>query len=288
MSKCNICGKPLRISKEEVYCPNCGIVVEDFPMDSKPDYKEDNEKTGYGSPVKHSTTSIGSVIKYTDLGKLDPKTRNNMSKLIQWTNKLNTAMERNLNFAFGELEKYASIIHAPEQIKEEASRIYREAVQRNLVRGRSMESIAAACLYIACKEFESPRTLDEVADSAGINKKELGRTCRFVMRELDISLAPVNPSSYISKFANKLNLSQKTQTDAVKILEKALKMDLTSGKSPQGTAAAALYLCALMNKEKRTQREIADTASITEVTIRNRYKELLRELNLRDRLRKNK
>jgi transcription initiation factor TFIIB len=285
---CPKCKQILRVTKEEVYCPSCGIVFEDSPIDSRPDYKEESEKTGYGSPAKNSDVGIGSVIKDYDLKLLDGKNSYNLGKLMQWNNKLKTAMERNLSFAFNELEKYASQLHIPQQTKEEASRIYREAVQRNLVRGRSMESMAAACLYISCKLFENPRTLDEIAEVANLNKKELGRTSRFVIRQLNISLVPVNPIDYLPKFVNKLNLSQKTQTDAAKLLECAVKTDLTSGRSPQGTAAAALYLTALINKEKRTQRAVAETANVTEVTIRNRYKELLRELNLREKLKKAK
>jgi len=128
--------------------------------------------------------------------------------------------------------------------------------------------------------------LDELSEASGIDKKEIGRTYRFITRELGIRILPSNPVDYIPRFASALKLNPETQSKAVEILEKAQKEELTSGRGPTGIAAASLYVAALINNEKRTQREVADVAGVTEVTIRNRYKELLRELNLKDEIKK--
>ncbi|MEK6907571.1 MAG: hypothetical protein AABW45_03515, partial [Nanoarchaeota archaeon] len=197
-----------------------------------------------------------------------------------------TAIERNLKLALAELKRVSSYLKLPASVEEEAARIYTLAVQRGLVRGRSMESVVAGALYAACRRHEVPRTLDELSEASGIDKKEIGRTYRFITRELGIRILPSNPVDYIPRFASALKLNAETQSKAVEILEKAQKEELTSGRGPTGIAAASLYVAALINNEKRTQREVADVAGVTEVTIRNRYKELLRELNLKDEIKK--
>jgi len=131
-----------------------------------------------------------------------------------------------------------------------------------------------------------PRTLDELSEASGIEKKEVGRTYRFITRELAISILPSNPIDYIPRFSSSLKLSPKTQSKAVEIIEMAQKQELTSGRGPTGIAAAGLYVAALINGEKRTQREVADVAGVTEVTIRNRYKELLDKLDLENEIKK--
>jgi transcription initiation factor TFIIB len=147
-----------------------------------------------------------------------------------------------------------------------------------------MESVIAACIYAACRSYNIPRTLDEIADASDVERKEIGRTYRFIVRKLKIKVKPSSPKDYISRFSSILHLSPKTQNEALKILKKADISELTSGRGPAGIAAAALYVAALINDEKKTQREVADVAGITEVTIRNRYKELTERLGIEDKL----
>ncbi len=147
-----------------------------------------------------------------------------------------------------------------------------------------MESVIAACIYSACRSYNIPRTLDEISNAGDVERKEIGRTYRFIIRKLGIKVTPSSPKDYISRFGSILHLSPKTQNDSLKILKKAEISELTSGRGPAGIAAAALYVAALLNNEKKTQREVADVAGITEVTIRNRYKELLDRLNLEDKI----
>ena len=149
-----------------------------------------------------------------------------------------------------------------------------------------MESVISGALYAACRRHEVPRTLDEFSEASGIDKKEIGRTYRFITRELGIKILPSNPADYVARFSSSLKLSAETQSHAVEILERAQKNELTSGRGPTGIAAAALYVSALIHGEKRTQREVADVAGVTEVTIRNRYKELLDELDLEKDIKK--
>ena len=245
---------------------------------------------GHGFVFLHNTkfdrglgTDVG---QKGDIFKLSGKGRNKYFRLRKWQYRISTAIERNLKLALAELKRVSSYLKLPKSVEEESARIYTLAVQRGLVRGRSMESVVAGALYAACRRHEVPRTLDELGEASGIDKKEIGRTYRFVTRELGIRILPSNPVEYIPRFASALKLSAETQSKSVEILEMADNSELTSGRGPPGIAAASLYVAALINNEKRTQREVADIAGVTEVTIRNRYKELLIKLKLKDKIKK--
>lgn len=297
IKKCPECGGiNLFLNKEkgEVICKDCGLVVEDKMVDFTQEWREFDSEEGdkrrrTGAPMTYTQYDQGlgtEVGRKSDIYSLGGKDRNKFFRLRKWQYRISTAIERNLKLALAELKRVASYLKLPASVEEEAARIYTLSVQRGLVRGRSMESVVAGALYAACRRHEVPRTLDELSEASGIEKKEIGRTYRFVTRELGISILPSNPADYIPRFASSLKLSPETQSRAVEILDQAQKAELTSGRGPTGIAAAALYVSALLHGEKRTQREVADVAGVTEVTIRNRYKELLEKLNLEKDIKK--
>ncbi|MDA1197411.1 MAG: transcription initiation factor IIB [Nanoarchaeota archaeon] len=283
-------------NRGEIICNECGFVLEDKMVDFSQEWREFDSDTGEsrrrtGAPMTYTQFDQGlgtEVGQKGDLFKLGGKDRNKFFRLRKWQYRISTAIERNLKLALAELKRVSSYLKLPRSVEEEAARVYTLAVQRGLVRGRTMESVVAGALYAACRRHDVPRTLDELSEASGIEKKEIGRTYRFVTRELGIKILPSNPADYIARFASALKLSAETQSNSVEILEKAQKAELTSGRGPTGIAAAALYVAALMHGEKRTQREVADVAGVTEVTIRNRYKELLEQLNLEKDIKKTK
>ena len=282
--------------KGEIICRDCGLVIEDKMVDFTQEWREFDStqaesKRRTGAPMTFTQYDQGlgtEVGQKADLFKLGANERNKFFRLRKWQYRISTAIERNLKLALAELKRVSSFLKLPKSVEEEAARIYTLAVQRGLVRGRSMESVVAGALYAACRRHEVPRTLDELSEASGIEKKEIGRTYRFVTRELGLTILPSNPVDYIARFASALKLSAETQSKAIEILEQAQKIELTSGRGPTGIASAALYVSALIHGEKRTQREVADVAGVTEVTIRNRYKELLEELNLEKDIKKTK
>jgi len=294
VKKCPECGGiNLSLNKEkgEVICKDCGLVVEEKMVDFTQEWREFEDKpssrrrTGQALTYTKYDRGLGTSIGQTgDIYQLEGKTKNKFFRLRKWQYRVSTAIERNLKLALAELKRVSSFLKLPKSVEEEASRIYTMAVQRGLVRGRSMESVVAGSLYAACRRYEVPRTLDELSEASGIDKKEVGRTYRFITRELSIRILPSDPVDYLPRFVSALKLSADSQSKAVEILQKAQKAELTSGRGPMGIAAAALYVAALLNNEKRTQREVADVAGVTEVTIRNRYKELLKELKIKDKL----
>ncbi len=299
VKKCPECGGiNLFWNKEkgEIICRDCGLVIEDKMIDFTQEWREFDSteaqsKRRTGAPMTFTQFDQGlgtEVGQKADLFKLGAADRNKFFRLRKWQSRISTAIERNLKLALSELKRVSSFLKLPKSVEEEAARIYTLAVQRGLVRGRSMESVVAGALYAACRRHEVPRTLDELSEASGIEKKEIGRTYRFVTRELGLTILPSNPVDYIARFASALKLSAETQSKAIEILEQAQKIELTSGRGPTGIASAALYVSALIHGEKRTQREVADVAGVTEVTIRNRYKELLEQLNLEKDIKKTK
>ena len=299
IKKCPDCGGTnLLIQKDrgEATCRDCGLVIEEKMIDFGQDWREFNEdqaskKRRTGAPMSYTKFDRGlgtDIGQKGDIYQLNAKGKNKFFRLRKWQHRISTAIERNLKLALAELKRVSSYLKLPKSVEEEAARIYTMAVQRGLVRGRSMESVVAGSLYASCRRHEVPRTLDELSEASGIDKKEIGRTYRFITRELGIRILPSNPVDYLARFASALKLNAETQSRAVEILEQAQNSELTSGRGPTGIAAASLYVAALLNNEKRTQREVADVAGVTEVTIRNRYKELLKKLNLMEKVKKSK
>ena len=259
----------------------------DTGIDLSGKFDKSEKKGRGGAPMsiqkfdKGLTTNVGEI---SDIYKLDAKQTRKFLRLKKWQERVSTSIERNLRLAMAELRRVSAYLNLPTVVGDEAARLYNYVLQRGFVRGRSMESVIAACIYAACRSYNIPRTLDEIAHASDIERKEIGRTYRFIIRRMTIKITPSSPNDYISRFSSILKLSPKTQNHALKILKRASDEELTSGRGPAGIAAAALYVAALLNDEKKTQREVADVAGITEVTIRNRYKELIEKLGLEEKM----
>lgn len=275
----------------EIICNDCGLLIEEKMVDTGQDlggqFDKGEKKGRGGAPLSRQkfdlglTTNVGEI---SDIYRLEAGQTRKFLRLKKWQERVSTSIERNLRLAMAELRRVASFLNLPSVVRDESARVYNFVLQRGLVRGRSMESVIAACIYAACRSYNIPRTLDEIANASDVPRKEIGRTYRFIIRKLGIKVKPSSPKDYISRFSSILHLTPKAQNEALRILKKADVSELTSGRGPAGIAAAALYVAALLNDEKKTQREVADVAGITEVTIRNRYKELIERLGIEDKL----
>jgi transcription initiation factor TFIIB len=171
-------------------------------------------------------------------------------------------------------------MNLPRSIREQSGMLYRKAAKKKIIRGRSVETVVVATVYAACRLAGMPRTLDELSEASGIPRRDIGRTYRFIVRELKLKMNVPTPKTYISRFCNKLKLNQKVKEKAKEILNASIQKQLLSGRGPVGVAAAAIYISSVLCEEKRTQREVAEVAGVTEVTIRNRYKELVNKLEI--------
>lgn len=194
--------------------------------------------------------------------------------------RVSNATERNLAFALSELDRISTASGLPRQVRESASGIYRKAVSHGLVRGRSIELLAAASVYAACRSQGMPRTIDEIADAAGVEKKSLGRTFRFISKGLRLDLLPAKPQDYVQRYCSKLNLNEEVWNTALDILQNATEKGLMSGLGPAGIAAAAVYIASQKCNDPRSQREVSEAVGISEVTLRKRFKELREGLGI--------
>ncbi len=293
---CPECGSTKLINdheRGEVVCGSCGLVIDDNIVDMGPewrafDHEQRDKRTRVGAPITYTIHDKGlsTMIDWRnkDIYGRDIPARNRAQwyRLRKWQRKIRIsgATERNLAFALSELDRDSSRLGLPRSVRESASVVYRNAVENKLIRGRSIEGVVAASLYAACRRCKVPRTLDEIADVSRVSKKEVGRTYRFLTRELHIRLPPTSPIDYVPRFASELNLSGLVQSKAIEIINQAMDNGLTSGRGPTGVAAAALYIASVLLGERKTQRDVADIAGVTEVTIRNRYKELTEQLDV--------
>ncbi|WP_338738852.1 transcription initiation factor IIB [Haloplanus salilacus] len=288
--RCPECGGQLATDTEhgETVCADCGLVVEEDEIDHGPEWrafdsKEKDQKSRVGAPTtqmmhdKGLSTNIGWQDKDAYGKTLSSRQREKMQRLRTWNERFRTrdSKERNLKQALGEIDRMASALGLPENVRETASVIYRRALGDDLLPGRSIEGVATSALYAAARQAGTPRSLDEIATVSRVEKDEIARTYRYVVRELGLEIQPADPEQYVPRFASELELSDESERRARDLLKTAKEQGVHSGKSPVGLAAAAIYAAALLTNEKVTQSEVSEVANISEVTIRNRYHELL-------------
>ena len=297
LHKCPECRSEAIVNdslRGELICTNCGLILDSNTIDQGAEWRAFNTKdyekrSRVGAPFTLTLHDKGlsTIIDWRDrdgLGnKLSPNKRAQAYRLRKWQirMKIHSAIDRNLAFAMSELDRLASQLGIQKTLKETSALIYRKTVSKNLIRGRSIDAMMAASIYTACRLAQIPRTLDEFARNSRIDKKELGRSYRLILHHLNLKITSISPNRFVSRFANDLQVSHRSQLKAMKILNVARRIGITSGKDPCGLAAASIYVAVLSNGERKTQKEIARVANITEVTVRNRYKELVGKLNLK-------
>jgi transcription initiation factor TFIIB len=182
--------------------------------------------------------------------------------------------ERNLVQAITELDGLISKLHLSSFLEDEALNIYQKALERDLVKGRSINDMVAASVYAACRLTGISRSLTEISEYSNIHKRDIAKSYRIIQNELRLDIPNPDARQRIPRIADSVGMSEKTQQKAVEILTKAKKARLTLGKHPVGLAASSLYLAGLICGERVTQEAIAQASGVTEVTIRNVYHEL--------------
>jgi len=294
VQRCPVCGgtRLMRDSEvAEIVCMDCGCVVSAKLTDRGPEWRAFNKeqrenKVRVGAPVTFTIHDKGlsTVIDWRDRDvygkKFSSSQKAQLYRLRKWQRRIRVsdANERNLAFALSEIAKISNNLSLPKNISETASVIYRKTLKKRLTRGRTIQGISAASVYIACRQCGLTRTLNDIAAASNVSKKVLGRSYRFLVNEINCFIPLIKPIQYVSKFSNQLRLQGRVEALANKILTTASELKLTSGRGPKGIAAAATYIASVLTGRRMTQREIAEIAQVTEVTIRNRYKEMVKRL----------
>jgi transcription initiation factor TFIIB len=277
----------------ETICGDCGLVLFEQMLDKGPEWRaftqqEKASRSRVGMPTSYSihdkglSTTISQVDRDAFGRKLPQSTRLQMWRLRKWQirSRVHSSIDRNLSQAMSELERLSGKVSISPSLKEKAALIYRKALEKGLVRGRSINSITSAALYAACRESGTPRSLRDICEASLVDRKDVARCYRLLLQELRFNMPVADSLTYVSKIAEKNRISGRTQGKAITILADAKRRRFAAGKDPMGLAAAALYIACLQCNEKITQKDIAEAAGVTEVTVRNRYKALKRQLGL--------
>jgi transcription initiation factor TFIIB len=276
----------------EVVCSQCGLVIEDDVLNQAPEWRaftleEQRSKSRTGAPIRYSDFDKGlhtTIRGFKDASgrPLSAKAKRRAWRLRKWQNRSRVRKSRNRNLmqAMNELQILSEKLHIPSAIKELAAVIYRKALEEDLTRGRSIAAIVAAATYAACRFTKTPKTLNDIVKVSSRSRGEVSRAYRLIVSTLKIEMPSHDPIGYVSRIAEKVKISGKAQGVAVKILRQAKRKRIIMGKDPAGVAAAALYIACQLESENVTQKEVAEAAGTTEVTVRNRMKGIVKKLGL--------
>ncbi len=293
--KCPSCGDKKMVTDQntgELFCGKCGLVMTDKIADTGAEWRsfanDDSNRTRVGagtSLAMHDmglSTVIGAVNKDATGKPLSASVKSSIERLRTWDSRsqAHSSADRNLRQALNEMDKLKDKLALTSAVIEKAAYIYRKAMEKKLVRGRSIHGLVAACLYASCRNTETPRTLNDIANGINIRRKDVARCYRLIYRELELKMPVVDPVKGVSRIASIAELGEKTKRKAITILDEAKRTGLTAGKDPMGIAAAALYLACISTGETKSQKEISIASGVTEVTIRNRCAGLRKMLNV--------
>lgn len=277
----------------EMFCSKCGYVVTEKIQESGPEWRsfsqdEHGERARAGAPTSLTMHDMGLATVINPVNKdasgrpLAASMKSTIERLRTWDSRsqVHEPVDRNFRQAFSELNRLKDKLAISDAVIEKAAYIYRKALEKGLVRGRSISALMASALYAACRDTATPRNLKDVEEAANIKRKDIARCYRLLVKELDLRMPITDSIQCVSRIASRIGIAEKTKRYAIKVLKQAQKSEVSAGKDPMGLAAAALYLSCVKNAEDKTQRDIAQAANVTEVTIRNRYKGLKESLNL--------
>lgn len=284
---CPECGSEHLVrdyTRGELVCDACGLVVSESAIDEGPEWAayslEESARLARTGAPRHVVAGASGLTTIIPLSSRDARGNTiplrerekfyRMRKLQHHSGHSRPG-ERSLPETIRALERVASLMGLPRTVKDEAGFICKKALEKGLVRGRSIEGVVAAAVYAACRMQGVPRTLDELQQVTGIRKKVIGKAYGALLRSLGLRVPPSRPADYVSRFCSKLGLSQTVLAEALKILKELEKVDTSMSLSPVGTAAAAIYLASLAHGERRPQKAIAKVAGVSEVTLRNRF-----------------
>ena len=231
---------------------------------------------------KGLSTIIGYGTRDASGRALSGSTRTTIYRLRKWQIRSwsHSTKIRNLKEAMIEMDRLCSQLGIPKSIKDTAAYVYRKTLAKKLIRGRRIDAIVAASIYLSCRIHHKPRQMDEIAIEAKVDRRNLGSAIRRILLFLDLKIPLPSATDLLPRISSDLGLKSGTTMRAISLIDDARAIGLTTGKAPGGIAGAAIYIASILEEDRRTQREIAEASRVTEVTIRNRYKQLVKSLNV--------
>ena len=300
---CPTCNNPNQgtvtdFESGEVICSNCGIVIldriEDYTHEERRAYsiEEVDNRSRIGAPSslavhdrglctivgKANIDANGKIFDTANLARIEK-----LRRLNSWIN-VSKSSEKSLRRAFQKLDTLKDKLSLSDSIVEKSAYIFRKIQERHLVRGRTIDGMLSATVYTACREMGASVTLKDIAAASNLTYKDISKNYRVLVFELDIKIPLIDPMKCIVKVANRLSIKEKTKKQAMNIMSEVVEREMTSGKVPMGLAASVLYLSCQITGEVISQAKIAEASGTTEVTVRNRYKDLIQINSLYNRL----
>jgi len=264
-------------ARGENVCGACGLVLSHHLIDSAREgrrafsHAEKSKRDQTGSPVSALLPDLG----LTTVIDTNSQLSHRMRRIIKWNTRMSWS-NRNMLIAATEIKRIGGLLNLPLRVKEYAAKIYRQAFKLKLLRGRSIRAMVAACLYYACRAERIPRTMQEILKFSDSDARDVRRCYRTIIRELKLSVPTLDPILLVPKFIATLQLSNEVEKTTIKIISHYRKRYNVAGRDPKGILAAAMYVACLYHNEPRSQSRIAKTVEVTEVTLRSRFKEILR------------
>lgn len=299
MDACKGCGSRQTVfdyKHGEILCRSCGLVLVDTLFDFGPEWRafdeeQMNKRARTGGPIRFAKQNIGLT---TEIDRYDrdikgsaiPSERKaQLYRLRKWQrrSRMGTSIDRNLSIALPELDRMCAHLNVPNNIKEECAVVYRKCVNKGIVRGRSIESVIAAIIYLVSRNHKLPKTLEELELVSGVKIKDIGRSYRTICRRLNMRMPVITAADYVPRLASEKGVSGETEAKAIEILEKARLCGLIAGKVPISIAAAAICLAADLTEDKQAEN-VRSFSEIPESAIKTRYDELTKELGKRNLL----
>ncbi|MFD1598664.1 transcription initiation factor IIB [Halobellus rarus] len=277
---CPECGGRPETAGGETLCGDCGLVLSEYRIDHGPDWRsfadDDRDPKRTGAPLTRSRHDRGLSTKIGRSTRAKGRKRRQFARMRRQHNRarISSKRERNQVYAFTEIRRLTGVLSLPDRIRDHACSLFRSAQSEDLLPGRSLEGFAAACVYAACRVARVSRTVQEVADVAKATENEQTAAYDAINRELGLPVGPIDPAEYVPRFASRLDLSGDVERRAREYVAEAAERGIVAGRHPSGVAAACLYTAGRDVGADLTQRDAADAAGVTPVTLRSTYQAL--------------
>ena len=273
----------------EQICKNCGqVLVQNMVDYASEKFSEDfaNARTGPKISITMHDGGLSTIIGKSNFDSSHKPVSNAMksplNRMRMWDSrsKVNTSSKRNLVIALLEISKLKEKMALSDGIIERSSYLYRKAAEKQLVRGRSVRVVVGACIYAACRDFETNRTIIEISKNMNEKRRGIAQSYRMLFQNLNLQVSVPDPTNSIIRFSNNLGLSEQTKRDAIFILDTLKENRVVAGKKPDAVAAVVIYMACIRNNVDVSQHKISKVSGITSITIRNRFKEFRKYVKL--------
>jgi transcription initiation factor TFIIB len=295
--KCPECGSKDFYRDEargEVYCVNCGSLVDDNRIDTSKEYRvfdsDDKTKERVGSSITYTKADKGMSTKIgenAEMNKVSGKKRGQYYRMKKWDSRSGSRQD-SIQEGLSILDRLTFELKLPTSVKEEAGRLYEKCVEEDLIQGKEREAAVAALIYLVSRNQELPRTQKEISEAAKVKERKMNRAYRSLARELGLNIRPAKPENFVSRYSSDLGLEGKVEAKARNLVVESREAGITSGKSPVSIAAAGIYIASMLGGDEITQNRVAEETGVTSTTIRKTYREIVEGLEIEDEVEEKK